>query len=101
RAVEIERRPQRLAAGAVEPRRQEIPELVEPVGGNGEAGRHGMAAAIDQQARLARGDDRAAEVQPGDRAAGALAEAGLVEGDDAGRAAIALLQPARDDADDA
>ena len=63
-----------------------------------------MAAAVDQQPRLAGGDDRAAEIDAGDRAAGALADRALalaVDRHDAGRPAIALLQPAGDDADHA
>ena len=65
-----------------------------------EAGRHGVAAAVDQQAGLARGDHRRAEIDAAHRAARALAEL-AVEADDEGRPAVALDQPAGDDADHA
>ena len=43
---------------------------------HGEAGGHGVAAALDQQPGLAGGDDRRAEIEAADRAARALADAG-------------------------
>jgi hypothetical protein len=59
-----------------------------------------VAAAIDQQARLARRGNRRAEIDAPDRAARALG--GLaVAGDDEGGSAGAVLDPAGDDADDA
>src|SRR5690606_39302409 len=61
--------------------------------------RHGVTAAIDEKPRLARGDDGGAELESRDRPAGALPGA-VLERDDAGRAVVALLEPARDDADD-
>src|SRR5205085_7921171 len=61
---------------------------------------HRVAAAVHQEAGLARGDDRGAEPDPGDRAARSPPDP-LVERDDAGRAVVALLEAAGDDADDA
>src|SRR6266481_614802 len=57
-----------------------------------------MAAAVDQQASLARCDHRWPERQAGDRAAGPLSDA-ISECDNAGRTLITLLEPRRDDAD--
>src|SRR5919108_6261482 len=59
-----------------------------------------MATAVDQQPRLARGDDGAAEVDAQNRTARAFADRRL-DADDAGRPAVALLQTAGDDADHA
>ncbi len=62
RAVDRELRHRRRAADLGDDALgEEIAQRVELVGRDGEAGRHGMAAAIDQQPRLARRDDRGAE----------------------------------------
>ncbi len=58
-----------------------------------------MPAAIDQQPRLARRDDRRAERHAGHRPAGAPADP-VSQRDDAGRPLVTLLEPRRDDADD-
>ena len=62
-----------------------------------------MAAARDQQAGLARGDDRCAQIDPGDRAARAFADAVLigVERDHQRGLAGLLLDPPGDDPDHA
>ena len=41
---------------------EELREIGQRVLGHGEAGRHGVPAAVDQQARLPRGDHRRAEI---------------------------------------
>ena len=83
----------RAVEPVVEPLGEELLQLDEPVGGDGETRRHRVAAAIDQQPRLARGDHRRAERETGDRAAGAPADA-VGQRDDAGRPLVALPEPA-------
>src|SRR5207302_1080423 len=63
-----------------------------------ETRRHCVAAAIDQQPRLARRDDRGAERQSGDRAARTSADA-IGERDDASRALVTLFEACSDDPD--
>ena len=82
-----------------QPLYQKLAQSVEPVCRDREPGRHRMAAAVDQQPRLARGDHRRPQRQAGDRAAGAPADP-IGERDNAGRPLIALLEPRGDDADD-
>src|SRR5512134_2313439 len=59
-----------------------------------------MAATVDQDPRLARGDNGGAEVDAVDGTAGAFADT-VIDRDDDGWFAVALLQAAGDDADDA
>ena len=73
------------ASPSTKPLGQKLSQLVEPVGRDGEPGRHRMAAAVEQQPRLARRDHRRAQRQTGDRAARAPADP-TGERDDAGRA---------------
>ena len=70
-------------------------QLAEPLAGERDARRHRMAAALDRQARLDRGAHRAAEIDAGDRAAGAGRMAAS-EREGEGRALEALLEPRRD-----
>ena len=67
---------------------------------HGEAGSHGMATAIDQQARLARRDDGDAEIDAAHGTARPFADTVLVR-DDASGPVESVLEAARDDADDA
>ena len=66
-----------------------------------DAGRHRMAAALDDQPLRGRLAHQPAEIEAGDRAAGAGADAVRVEGDGEGRAARMFLQPRGEQADDA
>src|SRR6185369_17934533 len=75
-------------------------EFRQPLTRNREARGLRMAAAIDQQSGLPRGDDGGTEIEPVGRAPRSFADV-AVEGDDAGRPLIVLAQPARDDADHA
>ena len=65
------------------------------------AGRHGVAAALDQQALGDRLAHHAAEIDAGDRAARAGADAARLERDRKGRPAEPLLQPRGDQPDHA
>ncbi len=100
RAVDRQLGHQPLALETVaEPFDEKLAQRVELVRGDREAGRHRMAAAIDQESGLARRDDRWPERQPRHRAARPFADT-ISEGDDAGRPLVAFLEPRRDDADD-
>ena len=66
-----------------------------------DARRHGVAAALGDEAGLDRGDHRAAEIDARHRAAGAGAGAVGRERDGEGRALEALAQAGGDEADDA
>ena len=79
---------------------EELREIGQRILGHGEAGGHGVPAAVHQQARLPRRDHRRAEIDALDRAARSLAQL-AVHADDEGRPAVAFDQPARDDADHA
>ena len=65
------------------------------------ARRHGVAAALDQQTFAHRLAHRAAEIDAGDRAARAGADAARLERDREGRTAEPLLEPRGDQADHA
>ena len=80
---------------------EEIGERVDAIGGDGQPGRHRVAAAGDEQPAVLRGKHRRAEIDAGDRAARALAEPVLAERDDDRGPAQPLLQAAGDDADHA
>src|SRR5216683_1614062 len=67
---------------------------------DGEAGRHGVTAAIEQQPFLARRDDGVAERDAADRTPRSLGDS-ILDRHHAGRAVVALLESAGDDADDA
>ena len=102
-APSIEQRavaPRRLDAGRE--RLLEIgAELAERAVPQREARRHGVAAALDQQALGHRLAHRAAEIDAGDRAARAGAGAARLERDGERRPTEPLLQPRRDQPDDA
>ena len=66
-----------------------------------DARRHGVAAALEQQPLADRLPHHAAEIDAGDRAARAGADAARLERDRKRRAAEALLEPRGDQADDA
>ena len=86
RAVDGELGNQGLAVEPVaQPPGQKLAQRVELVRRDGEPGRHRMAAAVDQQPGLARGDHRRAERQPGDRAPRPAADAVGERDDQAGR----------------
>ena len=75
---------------------------VEPVAGNCQTRRHGMASALDQQAFLARPDDRCAKVDTGYRTPRTLAFTGCaVERHHERGLACLFLDAPGDDADDA
>ena len=76
---------------------QEGAQGVEAIATHGEAGRHRMAAAGDQQAGASRLADRRSQVEARHRSAGRLADV-AVDRDDADRPVAALAQPSRDDA---
>ena len=81
---------------------EELAQLRDRVGAERQARRHGVAAAGQQQPVLERRLDRAAQVDARLRAARALADArDRIDADDDGGLAIALAQPAGDDADHA
>ena len=80
---------------------EEGAKLAEPRPLDGDPGRHGMSAALDQQAAVDRLAHHAPKVEAGDGAAGAGADAGRVEGDGEGRPPRMVLQPRRKQADDA
>ena len=66
-----------------------------------DAGRHGVAAALEQEPLAHRLPHHAAEIDTGDRAARTGSDAARLERDRKRRPAVALLQPRRDEADDA
>ena len=66
-----------------------------------DAGRHGVAAALEQQTVGDRAPHRAADIDAGNGAAGASADAAGLKRDGKGRPAEFFLQPRRDEADDA
>ena len=80
---------------------QESAEGRELVGHNGDAGRHGVAAALDEQTRGDGMAHRAADIDAGDRASRAGADAARLQRNRESGPAIALLQPRGDEADDA
>jgi len=99
RPVNRQFRNQVLAAEPIaEPLGQKRLQGIELLHRDRETRRHRMAAAVDQQPRLARRNHRRTEWQPGDRAARAPANA-VRQRDDTGRSLIALLEPRRDDPD--
>ena len=67
----------------------------------GHAGRHGVAAALEQKTLRHGAPHRAADIDAGDGAAGAGADAAGLERDGKSGAAEFFLQPRRDQADDA
>ena len=85
---------------ALDPFAQVAVQRLDPARFHGQPGRHPVAAAVPQQAGLARGDHGSAQVDAGDRAAGALADA-VRQRDHAGRPGGPLDDAGRDDADDA
>src|SRR5258708_3836972 len=100
-AVDGELRRRRLGADRrLDARSKELAQRADLALLDGEAGCHGVSAAIDQQAFLACRDDGGAERDAADRAARPLADA-VLDGDNARRPVVALLETAGDDADDA
>ena len=90
---------QPLAVHAVsEPIDQKCLQRAEFLCRDREPGRHGMAAAIDQQPGLARRNHRRAEQQPGDRAARPPADP-VGECYDTGWALVTLLEACGDNSD--
>ena len=70
------------------------------VAGDRHAGRHGVAAALDEQAALDRRADDSAKIDACDRARRAGSDIAM-ERDGEGRTAKGLLEPRGDEADDA
>ena len=79
---------------------EERRQRLDPAGGDRQARRHRVAAALAQDAGLARGDHGGAEVEARDRAPRALADA-VGEADHHRRAVVALDQARRGKAGDA
>ena len=78
-----------------DPLGQEGLERRQPAGLEGQPGRHRVPAALEQEPGLARGDHRAAEIEAGDRARRALADA--IGGADHHRRPVVALDQARRD----
>ena len=89
-----------LRDGVRKPGRDEVLEAVEIGGRERDAGRHGMAAALQRDAGLDGGAHGAADVGAGDGARRADEIAVAVGGEREGRPVEALLQPRRDKPDD-